>query len=186
MFFTSLNFVKFIIFFGGLVLRIFVSETYELIDGTFVDRGTSSDYGAWTNWSGKEPKLVRNSEYCAMTVDTGKEDARMYKQLDTSSNNVVIEFDCKYITDTASNVFATHRNDAGNVLGNWDMSRFTSYGANINEWHHFKVTVTLTNVIINIDNNANSYTYNSTGTTRLYLQISSGELDYKNFVIYPI
>ena len=72
------------------------SETYTITDAIFKDMGTSSDYGAWSNWTSYEPKLTR-SDYCKVEVDTenSKTGARMYKSIDTSNSPICIEFDVK-------------------------------------------------------------------------------------------
>ena len=169
-----------------------VSEPYPVIDALFKDMGTSTDYGSWSDWGTQQeykPKITRDT-YCKIEVDTanGKTGARIYKQMDTSNNNVCIEFDVKQVTSSNTNGWATLRNNATNVLGNVDMNRFASYGGAINEWVHFKFVVSPTNCLVYINNNSSPYTYISQGITRFYFQIDTNttELDYKNFVIYPV
>ena len=166
-----------------------VSQPYTVIDALFKDIGTSTDYGNWSNWTSYEPKLTRDT-YCKIEVDTenSKTNARMYKQFDASNNDIAIEFDVKQVTSSNTNVWATLRNNATNVLGNLDMNRFSSYGGVINEWVHFKLIISPTNCLVYINNNSSPYTYISGGITRFYFQIDTNttELDYKNFVIYPV
>ena len=163
-----------------------VSQPSTVIDALFKDMGTSTDYGNWSNWTGYEPKITRDT-YCKVEVDTAnsKTLARMYKQFDASSNNVCIEFDVKIVASSSSEIFGTLRNNSGNVLGNLDSNRF---GGTTGTWHHLKIVVTSTNAKVYLDNSSSAYTYSQSGITRLYIDFDTDitELDYKNFVIYPV
>ena len=164
-----------------------VSNTYEVLDATFYDSGTSSSTATWTNWSTYEPLLVRNTEYCSIKLDTAnsKTLARMYRQFDISSNDICIEFDIKHQTNNNGEQFATLRNNSANNRGNMDLNRF---GGQLNTWHHIKILINTTNVRVYLDNSTNPYTYNATDVTRFYWDIDTdtSEVDFKNFVIYPV
>lgn len=164
-----------------------VSETFVLYDTLFYDSGTSSSTATWTNWSTYEPLLVRNTEYCSVKVDTAnsKTLARMYRQFDISSNDLCIEFDIKHQTNNNGEQFATLRNNSANNRGNMDLNRF---GGQLNTWHHLKILINTTNVRVYLDNSTTPYTYNATDVTRFYWDIDTdtSEVDFKNFMIYPI
>ena len=159
------------------------SEIYEVLDATFKDMGTDSDYGTWSNWTGYEADITRNSEYTSMKIATGKTDARRYKSI--SLTDFCIEFDVLLKSNSVEDVFATIRN-VWSVLGNMSLNRFN---LSLNNWHHIKMTCNENTVVVTNDTNSTSYTYSLSNTFERFLfQIGSNsqELQYKNFVIYPI
>jgi hypothetical protein len=161
----------------------FVSETYSIMDCLFYDSGANDSTATWTNWTGYEPVLTRNTEYCAMTIASGKTDARMYKQF--TGDSLCIEFDVLVKSNSVSDTIATLRNNSTNVRGNFDLNRM---GLGLNTWHHIKMVYNGTTVVCSNNTNSTTYTYNINDLTRFYFQIGSNtsELDYKNFMIYPI
>lgn len=162
------------------------SETYSLLDALFVDKGTSTDYNSWTNWNNYEPKLTR-SDYCKVEVDTenSKTSAGMYKSINTSNSNIRIEFDVKVVTELTNERFATLRNNSVSVLGSLEIEKF---GGTKNTWHHLKIDITSNDAKVYLDDSSTPYTYSSSGITRFYINFDTdiSEVDYKNFVIYPI
>lgn len=160
---------------------MFQSETYSLYDCTFVDRGTSTDYNTWGIWTNYEPVINRTNEYTSLTIDTGKTDARMYRGY--ISEGTCIEWDMKHNTNSNTNIFATLRNSSVSVLANLYLNRLSlSTGA----WHHMKLEITNSGFTLSSDSTSSTYTSSTTGITRFYLQVTEGELQYKNFMIYPI
>ena len=110
----------------------------------------------------------------------------MYKSFDPSSNDVAIEFDLKVTASSNNEQFGTLRNSSATSRGILELNRF---GGSLNTWHHLKIIVSTTNARIYLDNSANPvYTYTASDITRLYIDFDTDvtELDYKNFVIYPI
>ncbi len=160
-----------------------VSETYSIMDCLFYDSGANDSTATWTNWTGYEPVLTRNTEYCAMTIASGKTDARMYKQF--TGDSLCIEFDVLVKSNSVSDTIATLRNNSTNVRGNFDLNRM---GLGLNTWHHIKMVYNGTTVVCSNNINSTTYTYNINDLTRFYFQIGSNtsEVDFKNFVIYPI
>ena len=86
---------------------------------------------------------------------------------------------------SVSDTIATLRNNSTNVRGNFDLNRV---GLGLNTWHHIKMVYNGTTVVCSNNTNSTTYTYNINDLTRFYFQIGSNtsELDYKNFMIYPI
>ena len=158
------------------------SETYELTDCIFLDVGTSSNYETWGNWTGYEPIITR-TDYTALTIDTenNKTDARMYKGALTS--NICIEWDMRHSTNSNTNIFATLRNTSVTVLANLYLNRLE---LSTGEWHHMKLEISETGFTLSSTSTTKTYTAAITGITRFYFQVTEGELDYKNFIIYPI
>lgn len=102
-----------------------------------------------------------------------------------SGDSFCIEFDMLLKSNSVSDVFASIRNQ-WNTLGNMDLSRFN---LTLNNWHHIKMVYNGSTVVVTNNTNSTSYTYNLSNTFERFLfqiSTSSDELQYKNFMIYPI
>lgn len=159
----------------------FVSEIYEVLDVTFKDIGTSTDYSAWTNSDFTGDALQRNDEYTTLIPQDN------YDQQDLSiTTDCCVEFDVN-ITYTSSVYFLRFRN-----------GRWTGVNADFGlqdldiisgQWHHLKFLVT-SNKVTPIVDGVTKTAKIPNGTMNMVVIILNNEgqsnLKYKNFVVYPI
>jgi len=156
------------------------SETYSVIDGTFKDIGTSTDYTAWRNSDFTGDNLQRNSEYTTLIPqDT-------FDECDIAvSNDFCIEFDVNITFTTNNNIFRFTQNRWN---GKGSLST-TQLGLSSNVWSHVKLSKTSNTVAVIVDGETKTpLTLSDTIDTFMIIlnyEIISN-LKYKNFVVYPI
>ena len=159
------------------------SEIFEVIDATFKDIGTSTDYSAWTGGSFKtsDNTLQRNDEYTTLTAS---ETAYHYYKSITDTD-LCIEFDVniKYI-DGAFPIRFTK--GIWTTIVSYSIS---SLGLVNEQWHHLKLVKQGTSVTAYVDGvNKGSTLYSDTIDTFLIIlsENNAQVMKYKNFCIYPI
>ena len=159
----------------------FVSEPSSVLDATFKDIGTSSDYGTWTSTDFTGDAISRNGEYTTLTP----QDDFDSQYLALADSDLCIEFDMN-ITYTATNYFLRF------VKNQWTYTASlnqTDLGINSNEWHHIKLVKTGNTVRIFVDNveKSSKTLLDATDGFRLILSNANcSNMKYKNFVVYPI
>ena len=158
---------------------ILQSEIYEVIDATFKDIGTSTDYTAWTNDTNLT--VERGTAHTTLTqIDT--DSAGIHRLNPSITDDLCIECDL-YIDAGADYTYIFQfRQDTSNK-GTVSTSNF-----NTRKWQHLKLTVNGTTVNINVDGvEKTPITLSSSSWNRLYLSIFNGAtVQYKNFVYYPV
>ena len=159
---------------------MYQSETYSVIDGTFKDIGTATDYTAWRNSDFTGDNLQRNSEYTTLIPqDT-------FDECDIAvSNDFCIEFDVN-ITFTTNN--AIFRFTQNRWIVNGSLST-TQLGLSSNVWSHVKLSKTSNTVAVIVDGETKTpLTLSDTIDTFMIALNYEGisNLKYKNFVVYPI
>lgn len=153
------------------------SETYSIIDATFVDNGVSTDHND-TGWNKTNlpDTLDRTDGTKIEQVDTST--GAFYYRSQSTTDNICIEFDA-YLT-TNGVAFFSFRQNSTNVKAIYG-TQLADYEANA--WNHIKLEVKNGNYYLN-----GSTTGVSLSTwNRLFLSAYNGYyMKYKNFVIYPI
>ena len=157
-----------------------LQETFVLIDGSFVDIGTNSNYSSWTATDFTGTKISRNTEYTTLTPS---DDWDVQDQT-ISNSDLCIEFDMN-LTYTASSSFIRFRGSGTNV----QTLNQSSLGISSGVWSHVKLTRigNTLNIVVDGVTKTQAPINNNLDTFRLVLSnTSSTDLKYKNFVIYPI
>lgn len=152
------------------------SETYSIIDGTFLDRAISTDYNdtGWTN-TNLVSTLNRDDGTKIEQSNTSSYGGRY--RTPSSTTNICIEFDV-YIAD-ANAGFCSFRNGSTSVKQIYP----SNINADVGAWYHLKIKVTDGYYYLNDSSSGTSLsTWN-----RFFITSSNGNSTrYKNFVIYPI
>ena len=164
-----------------IVYCIFVSEIYEVLDVTFKDIGTSSDYGTWTNTDFTGDTLKRNEEYTTLTPQTTFVSA----YLNIGVADCCIEFDMNLSNISNAQFLRFTKNK-------WNYTCQISNNfleINTGQWHHIKLAKSGNNLRIFVDNIEKTPQTLSDTTDGFRLVLSNAQvtdMKYKNFVVYPI
>ena len=156
------------------------SETYGVIDGTFKDIGTSTDYTAWRNSDFTGDNLQRNSEYTTLIPQDTFDECDI-----VVSNDFCIEFDVN-ITFTTNNAIFRFNQNRWNGKGSLTT---TQLGLSANVWSHVKLSKTSNTVAVIVDGETKTpITLSDTIDTFMIVLNYEGisNLKYKNFCVYPI
>ena len=158
----------------------FVSGTYSILDATFKDIGTSSDYGTWTSTDFTGTKISRNEEYTTLIP----EDTWDTQQQTIPNSDLCIEFDIN-ITYTSAHYFIRFMGNNSNVLSFGE----TELGLSSGVWSHVKLVRSGNQLNITVDDVTKTPLSISASidTFRFILDNTKcTDMKYKNFVIYPI
>ena len=156
------------------------SDTFALIDATFKDIGTSTDYGTWTSTDFTGTKIERNEEYTTLIP----EDTWDTQNKTITGDDLCIEFDINltYSGDfyplrfmkNGSNVTSVSISELGLVSGQWYHIKFSIVGNQLN-------------ILVDTTTKTPKSLSNTLDTFRIMLDNTKAtNMKYKNFVIYPI
>jgi len=159
----------------------FQSEIYGVLDATFLDRGTSNDYGTWTSSDFTDSsRISRNDEYTTLTP----QDNFDRQQQSITGTDFAVELDCNLTYSDGTNINSFLRVIASTIRAFYP----DNLGLTTGGWHHIKFIVQDGNVTPIVD-----------GETKTSLSIDSvtafsivlnnnyvSNMKYKNFVVYPI
>ena len=156
------------------------SETYSIMDCSFYDRGTSSDYTAWTSTDFIGDYLVRGDDYTTL-IPSDNFDVQ-YKSI--SANDTCFEFDVCVDFTVSTNIVSFRQNTSNRVgFSQTDLGLITG------TWHHVKLLVsegTVTPIVDGVTKTSKSWDSN---INRFYLVLDNtkaSSMKYKNFKVYPI
>lgn len=163
------------------MFRMLQSKTYSIIDATFKDMGTSSDYNA-TGWDNARCTLTRNESTNLIRDGQGSNGA-YHRTLDTTKG-IAIEFDLNFKKNSSTNSVI-------DLCINWTKSASitkTNLDLDYDTWHHIKIEMDNGNGLISNTTNTNTIEFDSTSVDRFVFALASlnDVTNYKNFVIYPI
>ena len=161
------------------------SEPYTLYDVSFKDIGTEDDYTAWTNDSNFT--VSRSDAETTITQTDTTAYASRYLAISSYTVPFTIELDfCMNFTGNAGSGVLSIRqgtSSKGSITPN-------ALGLTSGEYSHIKLTVTSTELQINVDGTDKTpITYDGV-FNRFYIAQNANTLwqsiKYKNFIIYPI
>ena len=162
-----------------------LSETYEVFDTLFYDKGHSGtdgvDYNS-TGWTNARCTLTRDTE--TKLVWDGTSNNGAYYRSFTLNDGLCIEFDINFVKNSSSHdIFNIEQN--WTVLGNMTKS---NCGLAENTWHHIQIEMQGANGTIKNDTNDTVISFDCTGADRFLFSLrhSNDVIMYKNFKIYSI
>lgn len=165
--------------------RIISSEIYETIDGTFKDIGTSSDHNdSWTNVS----SAIDRTRAESYTTLTRKADSSSFGYLSKTLGltDFAIEFDIQFNqSPSASNVWIMSFRESSTTK---QAIVYSTLAFSDTGWHHLKFEGNSQSIAYYLDGVKVS-DLTPTGTIDRFqfeCRDLGFELNYKNFVIYPI
>ena len=161
------------------------SEQYTLYDVSFKDIGTEDDYTAWT--SDSNFTVSRSDAETTITPTDTTAFASRYLTISSYTVPFVIEFDFNLsFTGNASYTIMSIRqgtSSKGSITPN-------ALGLTSGEYSHIKLTVTSTELQINVDGTDKTPLTHDGTFNRFYITQNANTLwqsiKYKNFIIYPI
>ena len=160
---------------------IFVSETYELIDASFYDKGTDTEYNTgWSNPSNNTTVTRSSTETTLIQTTSGTTGFYQTNIVDNPlPNQCTIEFD---VNLSSTGEVMSFRADS--TVVNW--ITLSEYSLAADTWHHFKFEINGTTVKPTINNVAKSTETWTNTVNRFAFRLNSQELTikYKNFVVY--
>lgn len=172
---TGVGDVTFTVEYGTLL-----QETYELIDATFYDKATSTDYNS--NWINSNYTISRDTEGTMLTNNqsSGWVSCKTPTISFPTTGKTVIEFD---IVDYNGNVFMQIVDSTAPHL---DSNMYPS-----NHSFHVKFEISSSTIIQTVDGVTNTFTtsdyFDGTPFNVTFANNVNGRwLKYKNFVIYSI
>ena len=164
---------------------MFQSETYSLYDVLFKDLGTQASYAAWT--SDSNFTVSRSDVETTITpTDTTAQSSR-YLAISSYTVPFNIEFDfCMAFTGNAgSGVMSIRQGSSSKASVSPNALGLTS-----GEYSHIKLTVTSTELKINVDGTDKTPLTHDGVFNRFYIIQNANVLwqsiKYKNFLIYPV
>ena len=152
------------------------SDSYDLIDATFRDIGTSAKYTAWSGSSNMT--VARDSE----TTLTPQGTFSTYYQNFTLTDYMVFEFDVSITYSSATN-FISFRESA-TARNNFTQGNL---GLTSGQWSHIKLVIDNNKITPYVDGVEKTASNITTDLNRFYFVLnnaSASNLEYKNFVIY--
>lgn len=158
---------------------MFLQETYELLDAIFYDKGTSTDYHAWTSTDFSDATRISRDSEC--TTLTPQDDWDTQRQT-LPEQDLIIEFDLNSTYSSSSHFLRFYN-------GNTSIVTFAQENLAIssNQWYHLKVILSSGNIQVFVDDTRkiNQSISNSPNQIRLVLNnTTSTNLKYKNFKVY--
>ena len=165
--------------------RTVLSEIYAITDGTFKDIGTSSDHNdSWTTVS----STIDRTRAESYTTLTRKADSSSFGYLSKTFGltDFVIEFDIQFNqSPSASNVWIMSFREGSTTR---QAIVYSTLAFSDTEWHHIKFKGNSQSIAYYLDGvKVSDLTPNGTFDRFQFECRDLGfELNYKNFVIYPI
>ena len=163
------------------------SETYSLYDVLFKDIGTETDYTAWTSLINMD--IARTTETILTPTDPTLSGAAY---LTISSYTVPFTIELDFCMDFTSNAGSSVLSIRQGSTSKASVSP-NALGLTSGKYSHIKLTVTSTELQINVDGTDKTPLTHDGVFNRFYITQnanSAGSLwqsvKYKNFIIYPI
>lgn len=158
---------------------MFQSETYDIIDAVFRDRGTSTDYGTWIT---EFTQIYRGDDYTTLTPSDSFD--AQYKAI--SLSNFVIEGDINLTYSANINFMRFSKNTWTTITV---FSAQYDFVLTSGQWYHFKLVKQDNSVDVFVDG-VKKITKEVNDTVDTFMMLLNNtkttDLKYKNFVIYPI
>ena len=159
-----------------------VSVPYSVLDATFKDIGTSTNYGTWTSTDFTGTKIERNSEYTTLIP----EDTWDTQNKSISDTDLCIEFDCNLtFSDAIENHFLRFYKSNASVTSITPLR----LGLVSGQWSHIKLVRNGTTVNITVDGTSKTPLTGATSIDEFRVIMSNAKITnmkYKNFMIYPV
>ena len=161
-----------------------ISQEYKVYDCKFKDMGTSTSYTAWT--SDSNFTVSRSDVETTITPMDNTAYASRYLTISSYTVPFNIEFDfCMDFTGNAgSNVMSIRQGNSSKASVSPNALGLTS-----GEYSHIKLTVTSTELQINVDGTDKTPITHDGTFNRFYITQNANALwqsiKYKNFIIYP-
>lgn len=164
---------------------MFQSETYRLYDVLFKDLGTQASYAAWT--SDSNFTVSRSDVETTITPTDNTAYASRYLTISSYTVPFVIEFDfnLSFTGNTSTGIMSIRQGSSskGSITPN-------ALGLVSGEYSHIKLTVTSTELKINVDGTDKTPISHDGVFNRFYITQNANALwqsiKYKNFLIYPV
>lgn len=166
------------------MFRIFLQETYEVYDCLKYDIATIDNHNdIWTLGNNGSPKLERKTSYSTLSELISGTDAWILTQ---ALRSCVIEFDVQITSTDYTRAFCQY-GQTPNSQTRRDIPIITQD----NDWHHYKLELTDGTVVVSSEGTSRTYTLaNYDATMDMYFRFRTineiTEINFKNFVIYPI
>ena len=157
-----------------------LSETYDLLDCTFYDKGTNTDYNS--NWSNYNSNITveRNDEYTTLTPGVNNNQNRfVISSSYIPSQPFVVEF----------NKYGTNVSGAMILIGSRAITFSSIWNGALASATHIKFTVEDDTISVEHDGITESSTLSITSLSDIqfrFSDLSSGTIKYSDFKIYPI
>lgn len=156
-----------------------VSETYNIIDAVFRDRGTQNDHRTWIT---EFTQIDRGDDYTTLTPSDSFD--AQYKAI--SLSNFVIEGDVNLTYSANINFMRFSKNTWTSVTV---FSAQYDFVLTSGQWSHFKLVKQGNSVDVFVDG-VKKITKEVNDTVDTFMMLldntKTTDLKYKNFVIYPI
>lgn len=158
----------------------FQSETYKLIDGLWVDMGTSNNYSDWR--TSPTIDIAKNTEYTTISP----KDSTIFssRAVDLATGTNCIEFDVNINVHTAFLSLRQNNTSVTNLS-----NEYLGIDSSLNQWHHIRLEWNETQYRAIVDDNVKDYRTFSNTPNRFQFSINANtglDIKYKNFVMYTI
>ena len=163
---------------------MFQSETYSLYDVLFKDIGTETDYTAWTSLINMD--IERTTESVLTPTDPTVSGAAYLTISDyTVPFTIELDFCMNFTGNAGSGVMSIRQGTSSKASVTPNALGLTS-----GEYSHIRLTVTSTELKINVDGTDKTPLTHDGTFNRFYIWQNGNSLwqsiKYKNFIIYPI